>query len=89
MSRPDNNINRVVERARKNGCEPLYWRAFDIRNNTYAYVDNDELPSFERENNVGLKWALTPVFDDTIVDYNGYLRGAAYQVSDFDESENV
>lgn len=87
MSRADNNINRVVERAKRFGHTPLYWQAVDQSTGVVTFVDEVDLHLFERENNVGMTWLITPVFDLTQVDYNGYPRGHDYQVSDFQESE--
>lgn len=89
MSRADNNINRVVERAKRYGHAPMYWQAVDQSTGTLTFVDEVDLHLFERENNMGIKWLITPVFDLSKVDYNGYPRGFVVEVSDFDESAGV
>lgn len=68
--KPDNNIDRVTNKARKADAI-LYWQAINTKTNYRTFVDEPDLASFERENNVGLTWMLTPVLDLSVVDYNG------------------
>jgi hypothetical protein len=74
--KPDNNIDRVVYRARQNNAI-LYWQCVncdDLSHKTVTYVDDIDLPEYERQNNVGMRWLITPVLDLNIVDYNGNAR---------------
>jgi hypothetical protein len=73
MSKPDNNIDRVVYRARQADAI-LYWQCVDTTSNKLTYVDDVDLPAFERENNLGMRWLITPVLDLSVVDYNGNPR---------------
>jgi hypothetical protein len=76
MSKPDNNIDRVVYRARQNNAI-LYWQCVNYDGTSHknvTYVDDIDLPAYERQNNVGMRWLITPVLDLTIVDYNGNPR---------------
>jgi hypothetical protein len=71
--KPDNNIDRVATKAR-NAEALLYWQAINTHTNHRTFVDEIDLPMFERENNVGMTWLLTPVLDLSIVDVNGNHR---------------
>lgn len=73
--KPDNNIDRVVHRARQNNAI-LYWQCVNYgdTHNRVTYVDDEDLPVFERDNNVGMTWLITPILDLTVVDINGNLR---------------
>lgn len=71
--KPDNNIDRVVYRARQNDAI-LYWQCVDQNAGRVTYVDDEDLPSFERENNASTRWLITPVLDLTVVDINGNPR---------------
>ena len=71
--KPDNNIDRVATKARNAGAL-LYWQAINTTTNYRTFVDEADLPMFERENNVGMTWLLTPVLDLSIVDVNGNHR---------------
>lgn len=68
--KPDNNIDRVTNKALRHNAV-LYWQAINTNSGYRTFVDEPDLPAFERENNVGLTWMLTPVLDLSIVDYNG------------------
>lgn len=65
----DNNIDRVVNNARRSDAI-LYWQCVDHRTNRLTYVDDIDLPSFEREG----VWLITPVLDLSKVDINGVSR---------------
>ena len=67
----DNDLARCVERARKGGVKPKYWQAVNTITERLTYVDEDDLLEFERENNVGLMWRISPIFDRTLCDING------------------
>jgi hypothetical protein len=69
MSKPDNNMFRVTNRALANDAV-LYWQAVNHRTNELTYVDHEDLNAFEREG----KWIITPVLDLNKVDINGFLR---------------
>jgi hypothetical protein len=71
--KPDNNIDRVATKARNAGAL-LYWQAINTNTNHRTFVDEVDLPMFERENNVGMTWLLTPVLDLSVVDVNGNHR---------------
>jgi hypothetical protein len=74
--KPDNNIDRVVYRARQNDAI-LYWQCVSTTDEEFrcvTYVDDIDLPVYERENNLGMRWLITPILDRNIVDYNGNLR---------------
>ncbi len=71
--KPDNNIDRVVYRARQNDAI-LYWQCVDQSAGKVTFVDDIDLPAFERQNNVGMRWLITPVLDLNVVDYNGNAR---------------
>lgn len=71
--KPDNNIDRVATKARNAGAL-LYWQAINTNTNQRTFVDEVDLPMFERENNVGMTWLLTPVLDLSVVDVNGNSR---------------
>ena len=73
MSKPDNNIDRLVYRAREHDAI-LYWQCVDQNTGKLTYVDDEDLPLFERQNNVGMTWLITPVLDLNVVDYNGNPR---------------
>lgn len=73
MSKPDNNIDRIVYKARQADAI-LYWQCVNQSEGRVTYVDDIDLPSFERQNNVGMRWLITPVLDLNIVDYNGNLK---------------
>lgn len=71
--KPDNNIDRVATKARNAGAL-LYWQAINTHTNHRTFVDEEDLPMFERENNVGMTWLLTPVLDLSVIDVNGNYR---------------
>lgn len=72
MRKPyDNDLNRCVERARKHGIEPAYWQCVNTVSGHVTYSDTVDLHLFERENNVGLTWLISPIFDRNLCDING------------------
>lgn len=68
--KPDNNLDRVTNKARQYDAV-LYWQAINTQTGRLTYVDEIDLPEFERANNVGLTWMLSPILDRNVVDYNG------------------
>lgn len=68
----DNNLNRVVERARAYGFKPAYWQCVNTNDGTLTYVDEVDLPEFERANNIGLTWLISPIFNREECDINGF-----------------
>ena len=85
MSRPDNNIFRVMDRASRNGAEVLCWLAINQDERKLTFVDHEDYALFDRQNNVGIKWFLSPVYDRTIVDYNGNPAGSSTDEFSYDE----
>lgn len=81
--KPDNDTNRIVERAKAHGFEPLYWLVIDSTTETHHYVDTWDLPRYERENNVGLRYRISPVFDRTQVNYNGYPVRRSFEANEW------
>jgi hypothetical protein len=74
--KPDNNIDRVVHRARQSNAI-LYWQCVNYdgtADKRLTYVDDADLPAFERQNNVGMRWLITPVLNLAIVDFNGNAK---------------
>jgi hypothetical protein len=72
MRKPyDNDLNRCVERARKNGFAPAFWQCVNTVSGVLTYCDTEDLHLFERDNNVGLTWLISPMFDRTQCDING------------------
>lgn len=67
-TRIDNDINRVVERARRAGVTPVAWQVVDTT--TWSLVITDDTLPFERGNLNG-RYLFTPVFDPTQADING------------------
>ena len=67
--RADNNIGRVIERARANNAI-MYWQCVNHDEGRLTFVDHEDLTAFEREG----KWLITPVLDLSIVDVNGVAR---------------
>lgn len=67
-TRIDNDINRVVERARRMGVHPVAWQVVDTTDWSLTFTD-DTTP-FERGNLNG-RYLFTPVFDPTQADMNG------------------
>ena len=74
----DNNIDRVIQRAKGYGFVPAYYQCVDHNTGRLTYVDEIDLPAFERENNVGITWLITPIFDREECDINGYPRSSQY-----------
>ena len=70
----DNDICRVVERARRNGVPPVAWQCVNTVTGDVSIVDEDVLHCYERDNNVGLLWRISPVLDLSLCDINGNLR---------------
>lgn len=64
----DNDLNRVVERARKFGFTPQCWQVIDTHNWSVNYVNDTTL--YERGNNG--RYLFSPIFDPTEVNINGY-----------------
>lgn len=67
----DNDLARCVERARKGGVKPKCWQVINTETEHLTYVEEDDLLSFERDNNVGLAWRISPIFDRRLCDING------------------
>lgn len=70
----DNNIDRVIQRAKSFGFVPTYYQCVNHDTHELTYVDEVDLHLFERENNVGLRWLITPMFDRKECDINGFPR---------------
>lgn len=64
----DNDINRVVERARRSGITPVCWQVIDTDTWTVAYVDDTTW--LERGNNG--RYLFTPIFNPDEANINGY-----------------
>jgi hypothetical protein len=64
----DNDINRVVERARRSGITPVGWQVIDTDTWTVAYVDDTTW--LERGNNG--RYLFTPIFNPDEANINGY-----------------
>lgn len=70
----DNDLSRVVDRARRNGVPPVAWQCVNTGTGDIVIVDEDDLLWFERANNIGLAWRISPVLDLALCDINGNLR---------------
>lgn len=70
----DNNLNRVIERAKSYGFKPAYYQCVNTQTGQLTYVDEVDLVSFERENNIGLTWLISPIFNREECDINGFPR---------------
>lgn len=71
-TRIDNDFNRVVERARRNGAEPSVWQVIDTHNNwRIEYVGSTT--HWERENiRTPGRFLFSPIFwRESGVDMNG------------------
>ena len=67
----DNNIDRVVARARKYGFHPIAWQVVDTHERWAVTHVEDTVP-FERANVATPgRYLFTPVFDRSQVDFNG------------------
>ena len=75
MKKPyDNDLNRCVERARKGGVSPAFWQCVNTTTGQLTYVDMEDLHTFERANNIGLTWLISPIFDRNLCDINGNIN---------------
>lgn len=70
----DNDLSRVVDRARRNEVPPVAWQCVNCDTGDIVIVDESDLLSFERANNIGLMWRISPVLDLNLCDINGNLR---------------
>lgn len=68
----DNNIDRVIQRAKSFGFVPAYYQCVNHSTGELTYVDEIDLHIFERANNVGITWLITPIFNREECDINGY-----------------
>lgn len=67
----DNDLARCVERARKDGVKPRCWQVINTVTEHVTYIEEEDLLPFERDNNVGLMWRISPIFDRSLCDING------------------
>jgi hypothetical protein len=65
----DNDINRVVERARRSGITPVGWQVVDTNAGWTVFYVNDTTP-YERGNNG--RYLFTPIFEPEEANINGY-----------------
>lgn len=68
----DNNLDRVIQRAKSFGFKPAYYQCVNHTTGTLTYVDEEDLHLFERDNNVGVSWLISPIFNREECDINGY-----------------
>lgn len=68
----DNDFVRVLDRARKFGFKPAYFMCIDTVTERVTFVDECDLAGFERENNIGLRWRISPIFNREECDINGF-----------------
>ena len=68
----DNDFVRVIDRARKFGFKPAYFMCIDTVTERVTFVDECDLHEFERENNIGLRWRISPIFNREECDINGF-----------------
>ena len=61
----------VVRRLRRNGATINEWYVFG--DNTVRVVPDAELPAYERENNVGMRYLISPVVPEGY-DINGHYN---------------
>lgn len=68
----DNDLNRVVERAKRYGIKPEAWLCVSTETDDIHVVPESGLAPYERANNVGLRWRISPLFNREVADINGY-----------------
>lgn len=72
----DNDIARVVERARRNNIHPVKWQVVDtlVDNGWEVFFVEDTTP-YERANaSAPGRYMFTPVFNPEEADFNGNAR---------------